>query len=85
MLNKPVVAIAPTSDGSGYRLVASDGGVFSYGAPFFGSAGSLTLNRPIVAGFNDNSYDGYWLEAADGGIFTYGPPNEGMPFFGSAA
>ena len=38
-LNKPVVAIAPVSDGSGYRLIASDGGVFSYNAPFFGSTG----------------------------------------------
>jgi len=33
----------------GYSLVASDGGVFSYGdAGFFGSAGSLHLNQPVV-------------------------------------
>jgi len=32
-----------------YWLVASDGGVFSYGdASFFGSTGSLKLNQPIV-------------------------------------
>ena len=73
------------SDGSGYRLIASDGGVFAYNAPFYGSAGAITLNRPMVGGFEDNSYDGYWLEAADGGIFTYSPPSENMPFFGSAA
>jgi hypothetical protein len=30
-LNKPIVAIASTPDGHGYWLVASDGGVFSYG------------------------------------------------------
>jgi hypothetical protein len=65
--------------------VAADGGVFSFGAPFLGSAGSLRLNQPVVAGLEDNSYDGYWLLAADGGVFTYGPPGEGMPFFGSAA
>jgi hypothetical protein len=30
-------------------LVASDGGVFSFGdAAFHGSTGALTLNRPIV-------------------------------------
>jgi lysophospholipase L1-like esterase len=34
---------------TGYRLVASDGGIFTYGdAGFFGSAGALPLNKPIV-------------------------------------
>jgi hypothetical protein len=32
----------------GYWLVASDGGIFSFGAPFEGSTGNLQLNRPIV-------------------------------------
>ena len=33
----------------GYWLVASDGGIFSFGAaPFEGSAGSFTLNKPVV-------------------------------------
>ena len=32
-----------------YWLVASDGGVFSYGdASFFDSTGSLKLNKPVV-------------------------------------
>jgi len=65
-------------------LVAADGGVFSYNAPFFGSAGNIKLSRPVIAGLDNNSYDGYWLVASDGGVFTYSPPNEGMPFFGSA-
>ena len=40
-LNKPIVAIAPTGDDGGYWLVASDGGIFNYGASagFYGSAG----------------------------------------------
>jgi hypothetical protein len=39
----------PTPTGHGYWLVASDGGVFSYGdALFAGSTGSLHLNQPIV-------------------------------------
>ena len=39
-LNKPAVGMAATPDGGGYWLVASDGGVFSYGdAGFYGSAG----------------------------------------------
>jgi hypothetical protein len=42
--------MAATSDGKGYWLVASDGGVFTFGdAPFEGSAGSNGLVAPIVA------------------------------------
>ena len=49
-LNRPVVGIAPTSDGAGYWLVASDGGIFNYGdAQYEGSTGCLALNSPIVA------------------------------------
>jgi hypothetical protein len=36
-LNAPVVGIASDSATKGYWLVASDGGIFSYGAPFFGA------------------------------------------------
>src|SRR5207244_576485 len=34
----------------GYDLIAKDGGVFSFCAPFFGSTGSIKLNQPIVGG-----------------------------------
>ena len=57
----------------GYWLVASDGGIFSYGgAGFFGSTGSLTLNQPIVGMAATPDGRGYWLVAADGGIFAFG-------------
>jgi len=49
-LRRPIVGIAATPDGQGYWLVASDGGVFSFGdAAFHGSTGALTLNRPSSA------------------------------------
>jgi len=39
-LNKPIVGISLQSNGLGYWLVASDGGVFSFGdAGFHGSTG----------------------------------------------
>ena len=39
-LNDPIVGIAPTIDGRGYRMVASDGGIFSFGdAGYYGSMG----------------------------------------------
>ncbi len=31
----------------GYRLVASDGGIFAFGAPFYGSTGDLSLTQPV--------------------------------------
>ncbi len=64
----------------GYWLVASDGGIFSFGhAGFFGSTGALTLNRPIVGMAETPDGGGYWLVASDGGIFSFGDAR----FFGS--
>jgi hypothetical protein len=58
--------------GPGYRLVASDGGVFSFGDSFYGSAGGLALEAPVVGIADTPSGDGYWLVASDGGVFAYG-------------
>ena len=41
-LNAPIVGMAETSNGSGYRFAAADGGVFSFSAPFFGSMGGTS-------------------------------------------
>ncbi|HET6793057.1 MAG TPA: CAP domain-containing protein [Acidimicrobiales bacterium] len=57
----------------GYRLVAHDGGVFSYGTSSFkGSTGAMRLAAPIVGGASTPGHGGYWLVAADGGIFSFG-------------
>jgi subtilase family serine protease len=64
----------------GYRFVASDGGIFDFGAAAFeGSTGNLALAAPIVGMATTPSGNGYWLVAADGGIFTFGDAS----FFGS--
>jgi hypothetical protein len=61
-------------------MVASDGGIFSYGdSQFYGSTGSLRLNRPIVGLAATADQRGYWMVASDGGIFTFGDAT----FFGS--
>jgi hypothetical protein len=65
---------------SGYRLYASDGGVFDFGsATYHGSTGGLHLNAPIVGAAPTTIGLGYWLGAADGGVFSFD-----APFFGSA-
>ncbi len=70
----------PAPPHSSYWMVASDGGIFSFGnAGFFGSTGSIRLNKPIVGMAATPSKNGYWLVASDGGIFNYGDAG----FFGS--
>lgn len=72
-LNRPVVGMAITSNGEGYWLVASDGGMFTFGnARFLGSTGAMRLNQPIVAMAATPTGNGYWLAASDGGLFTFG-------------
>ncbi|MHB1504270.1 MAG: fibronectin type III domain-containing protein [Acidimicrobiales bacterium] len=70
----PTVPLAVT----GYRLVASDGGLFSFHAPFYGSMGGIPLNKPVVGMAADPATGGYWEVAADGGIFSFH-----APFYGS--
>ncbi|HEY6426944.1 MAG TPA: hypothetical protein VIX84_06905 [Acidimicrobiales bacterium] len=74
-------AMAPIAR-SGYRFVASDGGIFNYGAgaPFLGSMGGTKLNAPIVGMATMPGGDGYYLVASDGGIFNFGSAQ----FYGSA-
>ena len=66
-----MVGVAQSNGGSGYWLVASDGGIFAYNAPFYGSTGSIRLNEPVVGMAADLATGGYWLVASDGGIFAY--------------
>jgi hypothetical protein len=71
---------------TGYRLAASDGGVFAYGpsapslgAPYLGSMGGSPLNAPVVGMAVMPSGDGYDLVASDGGVFNFGTAS----FYGS--
>ena len=72
--------MAATPTGHGYWLVASDGGVFSFGdAAFYGSTGAIHLNQPVVGMAATPTGRGYWLVASDGGIFSFGD----AAFYGS--
>ena len=78
-LNQPIVGMAATPSGNGYWLVASDGGIFSFGdAGFHGSTGAMTLNQPITSVIQTRL--GYDLVAKDGGVFNFN-----SPFLGSGA
>ncbi|HEX6393031.1 MAG TPA: hypothetical protein VFZ97_06285 [Acidimicrobiales bacterium] len=72
--------MAAAADGTGYWIVGSDGGLFSFGpgANFFGSLGATHLNAPIVGIAADTATGGYWMVASDGGVFAFN-----APFYGS--
>ena len=64
---------APAGAPTGYRLVASDGGIFTYGnLPFCGSTGAIRLNQPVVGMASTTDGGGYWNVARDGGVFAFG-------------
>ena len=72
-VDTPYDLMAPIAR-TGYRFVASDGGIFTYGpgAPFLGSTGGQPLNAPIVGMATMPAGDGYYEVGADGGVFNYG-------------
>ena len=72
-LHKPVVGMARNRAGRGYWLVASDGGIFTFGdARFRGSTGGSRLPSPITGMAPTPSGNGYWLVAATGALYSFG-------------
>ncbi|MGI8686652.1 MAG: hypothetical protein ACR2MO_16445 [Acidimicrobiales bacterium] len=73
VITPPGTTPPPAVAGSGYWLVASDGGIFAFGdALFQGSTGAIKLNQPIVGMAATPTRKGYFLVASDGGIFAFG-------------
>ncbi len=73
-LDAPIVAMVPSTDGGGYFMVASDGGVFAFGdARFEGSCPGIGgCSGAAVAVVPDASGQGYWLVTATGNVYTFG-------------
>ena len=76
----------------GYWFVASDGGIFSFGVPFLGSAAGAGLGAPVV-GMAAGSGPAYIVLAANGAYqlissgvdVTLGGPQGAAPSVGVAA
>ena len=63
-MNEPIAGIAPTADGTGYWLVAEDGGIFTFGdAAFSGTLGETGTVAGIVV---DPSTGDYTLVEVNG-------------------
>ena len=74
-LNSPIVGMASTPDGRGYRMVAADGGIFNFGdAGFYGSAAGSTFLRgsPVVGMSATPDGGGYSVVAANGQDQAFG-------------
>jgi hypothetical protein len=85
-INDPNPGVTPAASPTcpqppqGYWQVASDGGVFTFGAAhFYGSTGGMRLNKPVVGMAPTPDRQGYWLVARDGGVFSFGDAQ----FYGS--
>lgn len=71
-LTEPGSRLAVTTDGSGYRIAARDGGVFAFGAHFYGGLGAGGNPSDIIAIESTVADDGYWLADEVGGVFAFG-------------
>ncbi|HEY1651734.1 MAG TPA: fibronectin type III domain-containing protein [Acidimicrobiales bacterium] len=80
-LNAPIVGMVPSTDGGGYFMVSSDGGVFAFGdARFAGSCPGIGgCSGAAVAVMPDASGNGYWVVTATGHVYTFGD----APYYGA--
>ena len=60
------------STAEGCRFVASDGGVFDFGAAgFLVSMGGKSLSAPVVGMAAAPDGKGYWLVGGSGAVYSY--------------
>jgi hypothetical protein len=85
-LNAPIVGMVPSSDGGGYFMVGSDGGVFTFGdAKYEGSCPGIggCPGGAAVAVMPDSTGNGYWVGTAGGFVYAFGdassPGEPGVP------
>jgi hypothetical protein len=73
-LNQPIEAITRSRSGRGYRLLARDGGIFSFGdAHYYGSLPGLGLRATDVVGMATTpTRTGYWIARANGEVYAFG-------------
>ena len=80
-LSAPIVGMVPSSDGGGYFMVSSDGGVFAFGdAHFAGSCPGIGgCQGSAVSVIPDASGHGYWVTTSTGNVYAFGD----APYYGA--
>ena len=77
-LAQPIVGMASTPDGKGYWLVASDGGIFTFGdATFYGSAANNGITATGIIASADGK--GYSIVSSTGEQFAFGDSTTESP------
>ena len=69
-LDRPIIDTIRGTNAGTYAMVATDGGVFTFGVPYTGSLGG-TVRRDIVSAVSDGA-DGYGIIDDDGTLAWYG-------------
>jgi hypothetical protein len=77
-LNAPIVGMSTSPGSPGYRMVAADGGIFTFGgAPFYGSPAATGVSAPVVGMSPDPQTGGYWITTSAGDLYAYNAPSVG--------
>jgi hypothetical protein len=73
-LRQPIMGITTNPTGNGYRLVARDGGIFSFGkVAFAGSLPGRNVHVADVIGMAATpSGNGYWIARSNGQVYAFG-------------
>ncbi len=66
------MGIAAAPNGKGYWLVASDGGIFAFGAATYYGAQPSLVPQPVKALVVTPGGDGYWVISANGTAAGFG-------------
>jgi len=69
------------ASGRGYWFLGLDGGVFSFGVPFYGSLPGVGVHEASQALADTPNGGGYWIVSELGNVFAFG----NAPFLGSMA
>lgn len=78
----PVVDVVPSADGSGYQMVAADGGIFTFGtAAFHGSLAGRTTSRAVASDVT-TSRSGYVILTENGTVHPFGTVSETLDSVG---
>jgi hypothetical protein len=83
-LSKPVKSMTAAANGSGYWMVADDGGIFAFNVPFEGSLPRVreVFGYPYVSSVRMRALptnDGYYILGIDGSVWAFGSAK----YFGS--
>ncbi|HET9689665.1 MAG TPA: immunoglobulin domain-containing protein, partial [Acidimicrobiales bacterium] len=62
----------PPAVTTSYRMVAADGGVFTFGGSYLGSLAGTAHTAPITASAQTPDRKGYWLVTSDGAVYPFG-------------